>query len=148
MAKVQLKLENTMGQQETMELDPDSELKIDENNLEGEACRQIQLMVEYGRAWALTKAQVLRAEGEIKITEALLSSEFRSKAISEGKKVTEGAVEGYIQGHPKYIQAIQDRLTASVLSSLTYSWWATVQQRAEMLKLIGYRQNTEIKYGE
>ena len=146
--KMQLKLNHQNGQTESVDVDPDNELKIDENNLETEACRQIQLMVEYGRIWAITKASALKADSEIKITEALIASAFRSNCAELNRKTTEGGVVEYVQSHPDYLAAIQDKINASVISSLAYSWWITVQQRAEMLKLIGYRQNTEIKYGE
>ena len=148
MSKVQLKLEHPVGNVEFVEVDPDNDLMIDENNLEAEACRQIQLMVEYGRIWSVTKSASLAADGEIKITEAIVAAAFRQDCAKMGKKVTEGAITEHVQSHPDYIQAIQSRVNASVIAALTYSWWATVQQRAEMLKLIGYRQNTEIKYGE
>ena len=148
MAKVQVKLEDERGDIVFLTLDPEVDVQIDENNTEAEACRQVQLMVEYGRAYALSKSMALRADSNIKITEAVIGATYREDCAKAGKKVTEGGIEEHVHSHPDYIEAIEERTRTSAISALTYTWWATVQQRADMLKLIGYRQNTEIKYAE
>ena len=81
------------------------------------------------------------------ITEALIAVTFREDCVRANKKITENAVTEHVHSHPDYLHAVSERTRTTAISALTYSWWAAVQTRAEMLRLIGFRQNTEIKHG-
>jgi hypothetical protein len=62
-------------------------------------------------------------------------------------KMTEGYIENLIIAMPEYTQAINTEYRARVLAFRAESWWRAIQKKGDLLVMLGYRYNAEMKKG-
>ena len=126
-------------------MEPEKDFGINEEDLEGEACKQCQLMVHYGDLHANTRSIYMAEEERLKRVYAETAQLLREKAKADNEKVTENIINERVLSSSAYIvqqDAVQE---ARVRSMKADAWWRTLQQKAEMIKVVGYRQGMEMK---
>lgn len=121
------------------------DMNISEENLNGEACRVSQLLCQYGDAYAKLQAEQYRKEDHLKQLNAKIGLRERLKAQEEGAKLTEAKVAELIITDTAY-QAAQASLNWTRFFALrAEKWWRAIQHKTDLIKMLGYRQNTEMK---
>jgi hypothetical protein len=117
-----------------------SQLSINEEKLSEEACAIGQSMVQYGEAYALLKSQLARKEEIVKRVAAQQALGYRKVGIKPNDAVKESVLID-----ATYIAAFNDCNTTRIHAMLAEAWWRTLLQKCDLIKMLGYKINTELK---
>jgi hypothetical protein len=128
---------------------------IDENNLEEEACTLGQYMVYYGDIFARARALLATAEQDRKnkYSEMYIQVKRDNKNPASAlyktvmDKMTESYIENYIIAQPEYQAVVNDEYIVRKVAFRAESWWKAIQKKADLINMLGYRQNAEYKKG-
>jgi hypothetical protein len=148
--KVTVYLEQLEGEQfvaRPIELTPDIDIQIDENNLDAEMCRAGQLLVYYGDLSAELKAQSARKKDYKEAIYSQLAQLTRSEAEKESRKVTEGVVKEKVLTNPDYINTQQEHNVAEMFAQKVDNFFRAQQKRVDLLIALAYKQRAEIQKG-
>lgn len=118
---------------------------MDDEQLENEACRMGQIMLLYGEAYAVKRAALLSQEDNVKKVYGAVSLTIRSRAEKEGIRITEDRIEQMTRTSEEYQTAVKDLNVARLESLRASAWWTTAQQKSDLIRMLGYRQSSEIK---
>lgn len=117
-----------------------SDFAINENELDTAACQIGQKMVMYGEIHAQLKTQLSRKEEEVKRVYSVIAGRLRIQGVKPND-----AVKEQVQIDPDYQIAVLNREATRVDAIKAEAWWRTIQQVADLIRFLGYRQNIEIK---
>lgn len=128
---------------EKVSFDLHSDFTINDDDLEGEACKLGQLLVQYGDVYAKLKTQLTRQEEQLKQVAAITAQRIRKEAAENKEKVTENVVNERTLSDSYYVsfQGAVNRTRENYFRA--ESWWRSIQQKCDLVKMIGYRQKAE-----
>ena len=69
------------------------------------------------------------------------------RAANAGSKITEGKVKELTLVDNGYVEALKSLYDVRVMALKAESWWRAAQHKSDLLKMLGYKQNNEIKRG-
>ena len=132
--------------QEKIEVN-EKDFLINEADLDGEAVRLGQLIVLYGAYYASARTTLVRHENEVKRVYAIEAGKLRSgvEIGSETRKFTEGRIKEEVEGSNVYQAAVHSSINARGDSLRADTWWKAINTKAELLKMLGYRDKSEMK---
>ena len=107
---------------------------IDQNNLEGEAIRQLELMSEYGELSAEAVFQALRLEEKKKV--------LRSKIMlaNQAKAKNAQISEALYRADPEYVKVVERLNEALYQKELMQNAMYALAQRRDMIDMFSRRQ--------
>lgn len=90
----------------------ETDLHIDEYQLEKEWLKQPALYMQYAEKAALADSKAKRAKENVETIKAERSAHYRKKHADEGEKFTENSISVEVQTDPQCIDAISEYITA------------------------------------
>jgi len=119
----------------------ESELEIDEGNIEREAHRQIELMRKYGELHAQAKWAFERADNRKKAVRSRLILEvWRDPSVLKGASKNIQTVEAYYRNNSEYKEACKDLAERTYELELMQNTMFSLAHRRDMLDLLSRRQ--------
>jgi hypothetical protein len=128
----------------------ESQLVIDEHDLDHEAMAQPQRFNDAAKESARAESRAEAAKDNLKTVEAELELELRERAETEGKKSTEATIKAQVQIHPRRKEAYSEYLRAKLDASKFDGLKEAFKDRSFMIRelsgmwLAGYFQKTSI----
>jgi len=138
-------LVNGVYTEERIVVPTERDFTIDQDDLEQTASDVVQQLVFYGELFARMKAQLIRHEESLKRIYAGVAISLRETAEKTQQKLTENRLEELVLTSPAYVAAQTGLFQVREEALKAEAWWRSIQQKCEMIKVIGYRQSTEIK---
>lgn len=91
------------------ELNPFTDLQLDDADVDKENIKQAQLYLVYSNAYALSVLQKSRLENQLAVLSSELDEQFRNMLKDQGEKITETALKRMIASNPEYVK-LNDKL--------------------------------------
>jgi hypothetical protein len=120
----------------------DEDFKLDENNIDGEACAVGQLLLHYGDAMSELKAEVARKKEVVDRIHAVLFAQAKATDV----KATVDAIKASIVSDPQYQGARNDLLSSEANFIRVETWYRSLNKKIDCLVMIGYKQRKEIQH--
>ena len=127
------------------EFDLESDLKINDADLNSEFCKQAKLFAIYATAYerALHDSSLLK----VKLDRLCAHLEYqgRMEATSAGIKFTEKMADAYVNGHAQYLEANTELLKYQEIVGLLKHAKDAIVQKRDMLMQLGASQREELR---
>lgn len=128
------------------EFDLQADFAISESELNSDVCRMGQLMVRYGGIAAEQDANLSRKEEYAKLVFAQVSQAHRSQMEATGGKPTADKIKDIATADPNYQQALSELHILRADAVKADHWWRSIVQKAELVRALMFRQNSEMKH--
>ncbi len=141
--------ENYFWKPEQIELDPQNDTMIDENNVDGELCKMGHLLAYYGDLSAKLKTQLARKEEDLDALEAMIDKKIRDKELAAAqtnpklKPPTESFLKKRIRTEEEY------QIGVSILQATRLHFYRVdnllkaMIKKADALNALAYNQRQE-----
>jgi hypothetical protein len=120
----------------------EEDFKLDENNVDGEACAVGQQLLWYGDAMAELKAEVARKKEVVERIHAVLFAQAKATDV----KATVDAIKATITNDPGYQTARNELLASEANLIRVETWYRSLNKKVDCLVMLGYKQRKEIQH--
>ena len=121
------------------------ETRITDINLDESFQKQSSLRAYYGAIAAQQDAEAARAKMNVDVVEAQLDRKYREAAATEGRKVTEKALESAVKLDPEWAEAKKRYIDAQCMADIARTMVASLNDRRDMLIQLGADRRDESK---
>lgn len=122
-----------------------SNFSIDPTNIDSELCSLGRVMTEYAEVESILKTEVERKENQLARMEAEMDTALRTKAQSEGTKLTEKTIENLIKGNTERNNLIEDLRISRHNYNLMKWVMRSIASKKDCLIALSYRERDIIK---